>query len=157
MRWDRTAPRRRPRSTRRSVARKPAASGTATFSWAARPGLAAPVGDAGGDATIANTGAVTVTAIGGKKIARGVHQQAAATDTIATGLATVVAVVVSWRDTPTLKQMFLTASIGDQAGAPVAGSFLAKTFKPTANNDVTPTAATDFTDNLSWNWVAIGT
>jgi len=93
----------------------------------------------------------------GYKIARGVHQQAAAVDTVVTGLTTVVAVVASWRDTPTLKQMFVTASIGDQAGAPAAGSILISTFKPTANNNVTPTAATDFTDNLSTNWVAIGT
>lgn len=91
------------------------------------------------------------------KLARGVHQQVAASDTVVTGLATVVAVVVSWRDTPTVKQMFLTATIGDQAGAPAAGSFLGKTFKPTATDNVTPTAATDFTENLSWNWVAIGT
>ena len=93
----------------------------------------------------------------GYKVARGVHQQAAASDTVVTGLTTVVAIVASWRDTPTLKQMFVTATIGDQAGAPAAGSVLIKTFKPTANNDVTPTAATDFTDNLSVDWIAIGT
>lgn len=91
------------------------------------------------------------------KIARGVHQQAAASDTVATGLTTVVAVVVSWRDAPTIKQMFVTASIGDQSAAPVAGSILIATYKPTATGNVTPTAATDFTDNLSTNWIAIGT
>lgn len=93
----------------------------------------------------------------GYKIARGVHQQAAASDTIVSGLTTVVAVVAMWRDTPTAKQMFVTATIGDQAGTPAAGSFLLKTFKPTAVNDVTPIAATDFTDNLSLNWIALGT
>lgn len=93
----------------------------------------------------------------GYKVARGVHQQAAASDTVVTGLTTVVAVVASWRDTPTLKQMFITATIGDQAGTPAAGSVLIKTFKPTANNDVTPTAATDFTDALSIDWIAVGT
>ncbi len=93
----------------------------------------------------------------GYKIARGVHQQAAATDTIVTGLATVVAVVACWRDTPTLKQMFLTATIGDQAGSPAAGSINISTFKPTASGNVTPIAATDFTDNLSIDWIAIGT
>lgn len=92
----------------------------------------------------------------GYKIARGVHQQAAASDTVATGLTTVVAVCVSWRDAPTVKQLFINASIGDQAGTPAAGSVLIRTYKPTAVNDVTPTAATDFTDNLSSNWVAIG-
>lgn len=110
-----------------------------------------------GDATLAANGALTVVSIGGKKIARGVHQQAAAADTIATGLATVVACGATWRDTPTLKQLFLTATIGDQAGAPAAGSIIVKSFKPTAANDVTPTAATDFSDNLSLNWWAIGT
>jgi hypothetical protein len=106
---------------------------------------------ASGDATISNAGVITVGAIGGKKIARGVHQQAAATDTVATGLATVVAVVVSYRDTPTAKQNFVTASIGNQSGAPVAGSFLQSTFKSTF------AAADDFTDNISFNWIAVGT
>lgn len=93
----------------------------------------------------------------GYKMARGVHQQVAASDTIVTGLATVVAVIAQWRDAPTLKQMFVVASIGDQAGAPAAGSVLIKTYKPTATGDVTPIAATDFTDNLSINWIAVGT
>ncbi|MFN3656824.1 MAG: capsid cement protein [Pseudolabrys sp.] len=93
----------------------------------------------------------------GYKIARGVHQQAAASDTVVTGLANVVACGVTFRDGPTVKQLFASASIGDQAGAPAAGSILLKTFKPTAVDNVTPTAATDFTDNLSLNWWAIGT
>lgn len=92
----------------------------------------------------------------GYKIARGQHTQAAASDTVATGLATVVAVVAAFDSAPTVKQLFLEASIGDQAGAPAAGSILLKTFKPTAVNDVTPTAATDFTDNIKINWIAIG-
>lgn len=87
----------------------------------------------------------------GYKIARGVHQQAAASDTIVSGLTTVVAVVATFRDTPTAKQTYLTATIGDQAGTPAAGSFLGKTFKSTY------AAADDFTDNISWNWCAIGT
>lgn len=93
----------------------------------------------------------------GYKIARGVHQQVAASDTVVTGLTTVVAVVVSWRDAPTLKQMFINASIGDQAGTPDAGSILIRTYKPTASGDVTPIAATDFSDDLSSNWIAVGT
>lgn len=97
------------------------------------------------------------TQVSGLKVARGVHQQVAASDTVLTGLALVVAVVVSLRDTPTAKQMFFTGSIGTQAGAPAAGSILIKSFKPTAVNDVTPIAATDFTDNLSTNWIAVGT
>jgi hypothetical protein len=111
----------------------------------------------GVDVTAGAGGSNVAGVAAGYKVARGVHQQVAASDTVVTGLTTVVAVIASWRDTPTLKQMFVTATIGDQAGAPAAGSVLIKTFKPTANNDVTPTAATDFTDNLSVDWIAIGT
>lgn len=91
------------------------------------------------------------------RVARGVNTQVAATDTIATGLATVVAVVAQFADAPSIKQLFCSASIGDQAGSPVAGSFLLSTYKPTATNDVTPTAATDFSENKKINWIAIGT
>jgi hypothetical protein len=94
---------------------------------------------------------------GGYKVARGVHTQVAASDTIVTGLATVVAVAVGFGGAPTVKQLFCSGEIGDQAGTPAAGSVLIKTYKPTAVNDVTPTAATDFTDNVKIAWVAIGT
>lgn len=93
----------------------------------------------------------------GYKVARGVHVQVGASDTVVTGLATVVAVVASFRDGPTVKQLFVEASEGDQAGTPAAGSILIKTFKPTAVNDVTPIAASDFSENLKIGWVAIGT
>lgn len=93
----------------------------------------------------------------GYKIARGQHTQVAASDTVVTGLTTVVAVVAEFDSAPTVKQLFLAASIGDQAGTPAAGSILLKTFKPTAVDNVTPTAATDFTDNLKINWIAVGT
>jgi hypothetical protein len=49
---------------------------------------------------------------------------------------------------------WVTASIGDQAGTPAAGSFLIKTWKNTAGNDPTPPAATTFTKKV--NWVAWG-
>lgn len=87
----------------------------------------------------------------GYKIARGVHQQAAAIDTIVTGLTTVVAVVASFIQAPTAKQSFVAATIGNQSGAPAAGSIYLKTFKSTY------AAADDFTDNLSTAWIAIGT
>lgn len=93
----------------------------------------------------------------GYKIARGVHTQVAATDTIVTGLTTVIAVVAQFQSAPTVKQLLVAASVGDQAGTPAAGSILIKTFKPTAVNDVTPTPATDFTENLAIGWIAIGT
>lgn len=81
----------------------------------------------------------------------------AASDTVVTGLATVVAVIAAFDSAPTVKQLFCAAQIGDQAGSPAAGSILIKTYKPTAVNDVTPTPATDFTDNLVIAWLAIGT
>lgn len=90
------------------------------------------------------------------KIDRGEHQQAAASDTVATNLATVVAVTVTPRSR-TVKQLEFAASVGDQAGSPAAGSFLLLSYKPTAVNDVTPVAATDFTDLIKVNWIAVGT
>lgn len=95
-------------------------------------------------------------AAAGYKIARGEHVQVAASDTVATGLATVIAVISTPR-TRTVKQLFFNASPGDQAGAPVAGSVLLTSQKPTAVNDVTPIDATDFTDNIKVDWFAIGT
>ena len=110
------------------------------------------------DANEVDQKAVAAGVAAGYRIARGQHTQAAASDTIVTGLNTVVAVIATWDSAPTVKQMFLASSIGDQAGSPAAGSILLKTFKPTSNvNDSTPTAATDFTDNLKINWLAIGT
>lgn len=93
----------------------------------------------------------------GYKVARGVHTQAAASDTVVTGLTTVVAVVAQFSSAPTVKQLHVSATIGDQAGTPAAGSILIRTYKPTSStNDATPTAATDFTDNLGIAWVAVG-
>jgi predicted RecA/RadA family phage recombinase len=102
----------------------------------------------------ARSDGVTSTAAG-IKIARGQATTASASDTIATGLATVVAVVVSEDDAPVIGAEWTSASIGDQAGAPVAGSFLLKTWKPTAANDATPIAATTFGKKV--NWIAVGT
>ena len=87
----------------------------------------------------------------GYKVARGVHVQVAASDTVSTGLTTVVAVVVSPIAAPTAKQAFVSATIGDQNGAPAAGSIYIKTWKSTY------AAADDFTDTLSYAWVAVGT
>ncbi len=92
----------------------------------------------------------------GKKIAFGEQTQVAASDPVVSGLATVTAVLVSPR-TRTIKQLFFNASPGDQAGSPAAGSFLITSQKPTAANDVTPVAATDFSENVIVDWVAIGT
>lgn len=80
---------------------------------------------------------------------------ASASDTVATGLNTVLAVVANLEDAPVLTCFMATANIGDQAGAPAAGSILIKTWKPTASGDATPIAATTFGKKV--NWIAIGT
>lgn len=92
----------------------------------------------------------------GSVIKSGEHIQATASDTIVTGLSLVTAVVVTPR-TRTVKQLNFNASPGDQAGTPAAGSILITSQKPTAVNDVTPIAATDFTDNIKVDWIAVGT
>lgn len=91
----------------------------------------------------------------GYKLARGQHETVAAVDTVVTGLATVVAVLAVLDDDPGLDPLFVTASIGDQAGAPAAGSVYIKSWQATAANDVSPIAATTFAKKV--NWVAIGT
>lgn len=93
----------------------------------------------------------------GARLASGVHQQVAATDTVVTGLKAVTAVVVQFRDAPTINQLFVQATVGDQAGTPAAGSFNISTLKPTATGNVTPIPATVFTDNINFDWIAIGT
>lgn len=91
---------------------------------------------------------------GGFRIAKGVHTTVAASDTVATGLNTVIAVVVSFKDPPVEAGKFVSADIGDQAGAPVAGSFLLKTHKDT-DADAAIVDATTF--SLEVTWIAIGT
>lgn len=91
----------------------------------------------------------------GYKIARGTTTPTTASDTVATGLATVVAVIVSFKGAPSLTHMFNYGDVGNQAGAPVAGSFLLKSSKPTAAADVTPIAST--TPWGAVDWIAIGT
>lgn len=91
----------------------------------------------------------------GYKVARGVHDTVAAVDTLATGLATVVAAVVTLASNPTMDPITVTADVGDQAGAPAAGSIYIKSWKPTAANNCELIAATTFAKKV--NWVAIGT
>jgi hypothetical protein len=105
--------------------------------------------------TAAQINALVAGLAGGYVIARGQHTTVAASDTVVTGLATVVAVVAILDSDPTTDPLFVTASIGDPAGAPAAGSVYIKSWKPTANDNVTPVAATTFTKKV--NWIAIGT
>ena len=90
----------------------------------------------------------------GYKVARGQHTTVAASDTVVTGLATVVAVVASLDSDPGDDPLLVSASIGDQAGAPAAGSVLIKTWK-TNGTDPTPSAASTFSKKV--NWIALGT
>jgi hypothetical protein len=90
------------------------------------------------------------------KIAAGVHTTASAADTVVSGLATVVAVIVSLQDDPTHDNTLLVSGdIGDQAGSPAAGSFYIDSHKATATNNVTPVDATTFGKDVAW--IAIGT
>ena len=91
----------------------------------------------------------------GYKVARGVvaiTNAHSGVETVVTGLATVVAVIISMEDDPTTTCEMVTATIGDQAGTPAAGSFLAKGWKTLGG---TPAAMTTTTVNACW--FAIGT
>ncbi len=74
----------------------------------------------------------------------------AASDTIVTGLSTLVSVVATLDSDPVDDPEWVSASIGDQAGAPAAGSFLLKTWKNTGGTDPTPAAATTFSKKVNW-------
>jgi hypothetical protein len=89
------------------------------------------------------------------KFARGQITTASAADTVVTGLATVAAVVVSMEDDPIDGFFMVSAQIGNQAGAPAAGSIIIKSWQNTTGTDPTPAAATTFGKKV--NWVAIGT
>lgn len=109
----------------------------------------------GGDGVGITVANLPVGTAGGFKIARGQLTTVTATDTVVTGLATVVSVVASLDDDPTDDPEWVSATKGDQAGAPAAGSVIIKTWKNTGGTDPTPTAATTFTKKV--NWIAIGT
>lgn len=96
------------------------------------------------------TGALAAT----PTIKTGQHTTVAASDTVVTGLALVTAVVASLDSDTGDDPLLVTASIGDQAGTPAAGSILIKTWK-TDGADPTPVAATTFTKKV--NWIAVGT
>lgn len=93
---------------------------------------------------------------GGYKIARGKRTMLSASDTVATGLATVVSVVASMESDPILTCDRATAAIGNQTDAPIAGSVYLKVWMPTATGDATPVAASGFA-GIKVNWIAIGT
>lgn len=90
----------------------------------------------------------------GYKLARGVGA-VTGTATVVTGLATVVAVIATPQadlDGDTLAGV--SATIGNQAGAPAAGSVILKCWKNNADGDASMVAANAAKDV---NWIAIGT
>lgn len=88
-------------------------------------------------------------------VAYGQWTTASATDTVITGLTTVVAVVAGYDTDPADANMFVSATVGDQAGSPAAGSIIIKTWKSADGTDPTPVAASGFSKKV--NWIAIGT
>lgn len=104
---------------------------------------------------IADSGDNLILGVGAYKIARGQQTTASASDTVVTGLATVVAVVASFDTDPADANLYVSASIGDQAGSPAAGSIYIKTWKTNDGADPTPVAATAFSKKV--NWIAVGT
>lgn len=89
----------------------------------------------------------------GLRTVAGQHTTVAASDTIVTGLAVVVAVVAQLDDDPVDGAMHVTSSIGDQAGTPAAGSILIKSWKST-DGDATLIAGTTFGKKV--NYIAVG-
>lgn len=102
-------------------------------------------------ATVPNKAVVGVAA--SYKLARGVASITGSGDVV-TGLSTVVAITATLRDDAALTGDAVTATIGDQAGAPAAGSVTLKVWMPTGSGDCTPTAALTA---KSVNWIAVGT
>jgi hypothetical protein len=91
----------------------------------------------------------------GYKVARGQHVMLSADDVVVTGLATVVSVEASLESDPVLTCDRVSAALGDQAGAPAAGSVHLKAWMPTDATHTTPIAATGFA-GIKVNWFAIG-
>ena len=87
------------------------------------------------------------------KIAFGAHTTVAAADTIITGLSKVEAVVATFATDPAAANTYVSATKGDQAGTPDAGSIIIKTWKQ-SGSDPTPIAADAFAKVV--NWIAVG-
>lgn len=106
-------------------------------------------------ASATGSGLVTGVANATYKLARGQHTTVAAADTVVTGLTTVVAAMASLDSDPSDNVYIVSATIGDQAGTPAAGSIIIKSWAGASASDYTPTAAGTFSKLV--NWIAIGT
>ncbi len=72
-------------------------------------------------------------------------------NTIVTGIGRVLTgAVCSLKDAISLTHMHSTCDIGDQAGAPAAGSIIITHTKPNSNADVTPNPATTPWSDVDW-------
>jgi hypothetical protein len=106
-------------------------------------------------ATFGGVGAA-VGAVGASyRLARGKLTTATAVDTVVTGLTTVVAIVATLQSNPIDDPQWVSATIGNQAGAPAAGSVIIKTWQNTSGSDPSPLAASTFSKII--NWLAVGT
>jgi hypothetical protein len=105
---------------------------------------------AGGKLTVAGVD-VTPILSSAARSARGQATTVTAVDTIVTGLATVTAVTASLDSDPSDDPFMVSASIGDQAGSPAAGSIYIKTWKNTGGTDPTPLAASTFAKKVNWH------
>jgi predicted RecA/RadA family phage recombinase len=99
------------------------------------------------------TGDVLLCAEGGMQMRAGQLTTASATDTVVTGLSTVVGAVATYDTDPADPNTYVSATIGDQAGSPAAGSIIIKTWKQ-SGTDPTPVAADAFSKKV--NWIAFG-
>ena len=108
---------------------------------------------AGNDRTAAVNAAIAGAAAG-YKVARGVAADVTGTAEITSGLATVVSAIACIAgDLEVGEAMWVTVSIPTQTAGD-AGKFTVKTWKPTANDNATPTAGTG---DHPVAWVAVGT
>lgn len=90
----------------------------------------------------------------GYKVARGVAN-ITGSGTVVTGLATVVSVQATMvEDSSLTNGTTVTATIGNQAGTPPAGSVILKVWKPTSSVDATPIPGAAA---VNLNWLAVGT
>lgn len=94
------------------------------------------------------TGNVTTASVQG--VARGRATTVTASDTIVTGLPIVALVLATLDDDPVATCSAVTATIGDQAGTPAAGSFLLKSWMPTDATHPVLIAATTFVKKVNW-------
>jgi hypothetical protein len=88
-------------------------------------------------------------------MATGRNVMASASDTVVTGLTTVLYAEVSLETAPVLAASYATVQIGNQAGTPAAGSIIIKLWMPTDSTHPTPIAATGYA-NVVVNWIAFG-